>query len=203
MDQGQTFFPAAVAQDLSPNFIAKLQLRIVGREVQAAAHGHFEIAEPDLVESIAAIAEAGIPVMALGSLPRRAPGLHDAKARDERVRAAAVRLAGLVVRVPAPEALEALLEQHVKGTVVEPPPGVALRVSLEQRRSLAGDTLLVFNESWKPRHARLRFTRAGGVLMLWDPRTGSRVKLREQVEAGDVVPLELESAETVILTLLP
>ena len=53
------------------------------------------------------------------------------------------------------------------------------------------------------RHARLRFTRAGGVLMLWDPRTGSRVKLREQVEAGDVVPVELEAAEAMILTLRP
>ena len=74
-------------------------------------------------------------------------------------------------------------------------------VSLERRRSAAGETLLVFNESWSPRKARLHFTRAGGVLTLWDPRSGSRVRLREHVKAGDIVAIELDAAETLILTL--
>jgi len=160
-----------------------------------------EIAEPALVESIAAIAEAGIPVLALGRLPRRAPGLRDAQARDQRVRAATKRLSRLVVTVPIPERLESLLEQHVKSTLVEPPPGGSLSVSLERRRSRAGDTLLVFNESWAPRQSRLRFTRAGGVLTLWDPRSGSQLRLRELVKAGDIVSVELDAAETLILTL--
>jgi hypothetical protein len=74
-------------------------------------------------------------------------------------------------------------------------------VSLERRRSSAGDTLLVFNESWLPRQSRLRFTRADGVLTLWDPRSGSRVRLREHVGAGEIVSIELDAAKTLILTL--
>jgi hypothetical protein len=162
-----------------------------------------EIAEPALVESIAAIAEAGIPVLALGRLPRRAPGLRDAEARDQRVRAATKRLSKLVVTVQAPDRLESLLERHVKSTLVEAPPGASLSVSLERRRSSAGDTLLVFNESWSPRRSRLRFTRAGGVLTLWDPRSGSQLRLREHVKAGDIISVELDAAETLILTLGP
>jgi hypothetical protein len=176
---------------------------IGARQYRSVLLDPLEIAEPALVESIAAIAEAGIPVLALGRLPRRAPGLRDAEARDQRVRAATKRLSKLVVNVPTPDRLEPLLEQHVKSTLVEPPPGASLSVSLERRRSSAGDTLLVFNESWSPRQSRLRLTRAGGVLTLWDPRSGSRVKLRERVKAGDIVSVELDAAETLILTLGP
>jgi hypothetical protein len=174
---------------------------IGARQYRSVLLDPLEIAEPALVESIAAIAEAGIPVLALGSLPRRAPGLRDAEARDQRVRAATKRLSKLVVTVPNPDRLEPLLEQHLKSTLVEAPPGASLSVSLERRRSSAGDTLLVFNESWSPRQARLRFTRAGGVLTLWDPRSGSRMTLREHVKAGDIVSVELDAAETLILTL--
>ncbi len=162
-----------------------------------------EIAEPALVERIADIAEAGVPVLALGALPRRAPGLRDATARDERVRAATKRLSARIVPVPDPDRLEALLAQQVKGTLVAPPPGESLTVSLERRRSRAGDLLLVFNESWSPTRANLRFERAGGALRRWDPRTGAQTTLREAVVDGDVVAVDLEAGESTILTLDP
>ena len=174
---------------------------IGARDYRAVLLDSLEIAEPALVESIATIAEAGIPVLTLGSLPRRAPGFRDAEARDQRVRAATQRLSKLVVYVSTPARLESLLEQHVMSATVGPPPGASLSVSLERRRSGAGETLLVFNESWSPRKARLRFMRAGGVLTVWDPRTGSRSRLREHVAEGDVVSLNLEAAEALILTL--
>jgi hypothetical protein len=173
------------------------------RQYRAILLDSLEIAEPELVERIVAIAEAGIPVLALGRLPRRAPGLRDADARDRRVGAASERLSELVVRVPGPERLEALLAKHVMGSLVEPPPGAGLSVSLERRRSRGGDILLVFNESWSPRRARLRFTRSGGPLTSWDPRSGTRTRLRDRVTGGDVVPVELGPAETLILTLGP
>ncbi len=74
-------------------------------------------------------------------------------------------------------------------------------MSLERRHGRAGDTLLVFNEAWSPRQARLRFTRAGEELAVWDPRSGSRRLLRTHVKEGEVVPLDLDAAETLILTL--
>ena len=117
------------------------------------------------------------------------------------MRAATKRLASLVIPVPDRERLESLLGEHVESSLVEPPAGTSLSASVERRRSVAGDTLLLFNESWSPLEARLRFTRSGGSLTLWDPRSGSQVKLRERVKAGDVISVDLEAAETFILTL--
>jgi hypothetical protein len=163
----------------------------------------FEVAEPELVETVAAIAEAGIPVLALGALPQRAPGLRDAEVRDQRVRAAVKRLSAHLIRVPDPDRLEAVLAETIQGDLVGPVPGSRLGVSLERRRSRAGDTLLVFNESWSPRTTRLRFAREGGALTYWDPRSGRRERLRERVLAGEVVKIELSAAESIVLTLGP
>jgi hypothetical protein len=177
--------------------------RIGSGRYRAILLDSLEVAEPELVEAIASIAAAGIPVLALGALPQRAPGLRDAKARDQRVRAATKRLASHVIRVPQMDRLEAALEQNVRSTLVEPLPDSRLAVSIERRRSGAGDTLLIFNESWSPRTAQLRFTRGGGPLTLWDPRSGHQERLRDHLEAGDVVTVELEAVESLILTLGP
>jgi hypothetical protein len=182
--------------------------RVMGEGVQigAARYGAIlldpmKVAEPELLEAIASVAEAGLPVLLLGPLPERAPGLRDARARDQRVQLAVERIEARALRVPDPAELEPLLEQHVRSTLVEPPPGSRLEVSIDRRQSEAGDTLLVFNESWSKRTARLRFTRAGGVLTRWDPRGGRQQRLRDGLDAGDVVELELEAAEILILTL--
>ena len=177
-------------------------LRVGAREYRALLLDPLEIAEPALAERIEAIAEAGVPVLALGALPRRAPGLREPNERDQRVRVATKRLSELVIQVPPdPGSLEPLLAAHVRGDVVEPLPDARLSVSLDRRRGRAGEILLVFNEAWSPEHSSLRLTRAGGPLMRWDPRSGERVILREKVAAGDVVTLDLEAAETLILTL--
>jgi len=162
-----------------------------------------EIAEPELLERVEAIAKAGVPVIALGELPRRAPGLRDAAARDRRVRAAAERLASRVVRVDGPEALERALASVIRPGLVEPEPGARLFVSLERRRQASGETLLLFSESWSIRRERLRMTRAGGALRIWDPWTGRTSVLRERVQVGDVVELVFDPAESLILTLEP
>jgi hypothetical protein len=108
-----------------------------------------------------------------------------------------------VIPLRAALATRTALEQKVRSTLVEPPPGSRLAVSIERRRSVAGDTLLVFNESWSPRTTQLRFTRGGGALTLWDPRSGLRKRLRDQLNAGDVVAVDLEAVESLILTLGP
>jgi len=174
--------------------------RIGAAEYRAILLDPIEVAAPELVEAVASIAEAGIPVLTLGALPHRAPGLRDASARDQRVRAATKKLESLVIRAPDPD-LEAILEKQVESSLVEPVSGSRLAVSIDRRESAAGDTLLVFNESWSPRTTELRFTRGGGALTLWDPRSGRRKRLREQTEAGDVVEIDLEAAESLLLTL--
>ena len=171
------------------------------RHYRALLLDALDVAQPELIESIASIAEAGVPVLAMGALPDRAPGLRNAKARDLRVRAASKRLAKHVVRVPSADRLEELLAQRVTGTLVEPPDESSLEVSLERRRNEGGETLLVFNESWSPHQASLRFVAAGGQLSLWNPRDGSHELLLERVEAGATITLDLEAAESLILTL--
>jgi hypothetical protein len=172
--------------------------RIGARRYRALLLDPLSVAEPELAERIATVAEAGVPVLALGALPERAPGLRDAAARDARVRTASKRLATLV-RTASSDELEALLARHVENAWVAPPQGERLEVAIERRHDVRGDTLLVFNESWKPHIARLRFTRAGTDLWRWDPRTGARTKLRDRVEAGDELRLPLAAAETLLL----
>lgn len=160
-----------------------------------------EIADPELVENIVAIAKAGVPVVALGALPRRAPGLRDAENRDQRVRAGVERLSKYVVRVSHADRLEKTLSEKVTGSLVVPATGTRLSISVAQRRSRAGNILLLFNESWSAATAELRFISDGEALTLWDPWSGARRILREDVAANEVVRIELDAAETLILTL--
>ncbi len=159
-----------------------------------------DVAEPELVEAMARIAEHGVPVFTLGQLPARAPGLHDADGRDARVRSARKRLEAHAQRV-APEALEAALARRVRGDLVAPAGNEQLTVSLARRTHPHGDTLLVFNESWSPTSAQLRFVRSGHDLTRWNPETGAPTQLRARVESGDVVSVPLEPAAWTILTL--
>jgi hypothetical protein len=186
---------------LSAARVSQGELLIGAGNYRALLLDPLEAAQPELVEKIADIAEAGIPMLTLGALPQRARGLRDASRRDRRVRAASKRIAARSLPAHESDNLQALLEQHVTGSLVEPPPGEELSVSLERRHSPAGDTLLLFNESWSAAPARLRFTRAGRKLTLWDPMTGSRESLRETVEPGYTLELELKAAESLILTL--
>ena len=175
--------------------------QIGARHYDALLLDPLHVAEPELVEKIAMLAESGAPVVTLGALPVRAPGLRDSENRDVRVLAARQRLFARAIPVTDAVSLEQALARHVRSTLVEPLAGERLSVSLERRRSPAGDLLLVFNESWSPETAKLRFTRAGGPLVAWDPHTGERSTLRPAVAAGDVLSLDLGVAETRLWTL--
>ena len=176
-------------------------VRIGQAEYRALLLDPIEVAEPELVEAVARVAEAGFPVLALGALPERAPGLRGSQARDARVQAARKRLEHHVIRVPGEAELKALLARHVRGSLVEPEAGSALSVSLARRRSPAGEILLVVNESWLPTKARLRFSAGGAELVRWDPWSGERKTLREPLLAGEVVEVSLGVAESLVLTL--
>ena len=191
-----------VSRRMLANAIAREgEFTIGARQYRALLLDPLEIADPEVVESIAAIAEAGIPVISLGALPRRARGLADAKGRDARVRAAVKRLAKVIVRMEPDARLEDVLARRVHNTLVEPAPETHLAISLDRRRNNAGETLLLVNESWSSDEARLRFVRSGGRLSLWNPRLGSYQILSESVEAGETITIGLEAAESLVLTL--
>jgi hypothetical protein len=175
--------------------------RVGARTYQALVIDSLPVAEPLLIERILALAEAGIPVIALGELPDRAPGLREAEPRDKRVREAAQKLSPLILHTSEEGELESWLEAQVAGALVEPLSGKDLSLSLDRRETPQGDILFVFNESWSPVRESIRFTRDGSQLTLWDPWTGESRRLRERVTAGESVVLEMKGAESLVLTL--
>lgn len=177
------------------------EIRIGQARYRALLLDPIDVAEPELVETLAGIAEAGFPVLALGALPERAPGLRNARTRDARVRAARKQLDRHVIHVRGKAELKTLLARHVRGSLIEPEAGSELNVSLARRRSPAGEILLVVNESWSPTKARLRFSTGGAELVRWDPWNGERKTLRKRVRAGEVVEVSLGVAESLVLTL--
>ncbi|HKK51969.1 MAG TPA: glycosyl hydrolase, partial [Myxococcota bacterium] len=179
----------------------KLGVQIGARSYRALLLDPLAVAEPVLVTRLAELAEAGIPILTLGALPERAPGLRDAIGRDARVRSTSRRLASRAHPASDAAALETLLARYVPADLVEPMPDGRLAVSLERRRSREGEILLVVNESWQATRDRLRFSRAGGELVAWDPATGRHETLRAEIAAGDTLVLELGPAECRILTL--
>ena len=175
--------------------------RVGARTYQALVIDPLFVAEPSLIERILVLAEAGIPVIALGELPDRAPGLREAELRDKRVRKAVQKLSPLILHAEEEDKLESWLQAQVAGPLVEPLPGEGLSLSLDRRETPQGDILFVFNESWSPVRESLRFSRDGSQLTLWDPWTGERRRLKERVVAGESVALEMKGAESLILTL--
>ena len=77
---------------LAAGYVEGGRVRLGARSYAALLLDPFESAEPELVERLAGMAEAGVPVLTLGALPQRAPGLVDWEQRDRRVRAATARL---------------------------------------------------------------------------------------------------------------
>ena len=101
MVEEKTYFPMT----FSTRGTEKDQLRQALKKVDES----IEIAEPEVAAQIAAIARSGVPVIALGALPRRAPGLRDAEARDAVVRRMVAAMDEEVIRAPTRDALERVL----------------------------------------------------------------------------------------------
>ena len=77
---------------LSGAHISNKEFRVGARGYRVLVLDPIDVAEPELVERVAQLAESGVLVLALGVLPSRAPGLREAPLRDARVRAATERL---------------------------------------------------------------------------------------------------------------
>jgi hypothetical protein len=182
------------------------RLRIGAASYRALILDPLQAAEPALVERVLAIARAGIPVIALGALPTRAPGRADAAARDAALQATSAQLAEVVVRAVSEDELAgALAKLAVAGPLVAVG-GAPLRFSVDHRRTREEHILLVFNESWSQTRQQLRLDVGRGSVSLWDPRSGEKRQLVSGTEAGigneaeRIFELVLEPAESVILS---
>jgi hypothetical protein len=175
-------------------------LRVGAARYRALLLDPMHAAEPELVQRVLAAARAGIPVLAIGALPTRAPGLADAQARDSAVRESVAQLQAAVMRIPGEEGLaEALRELELEGPLVAAS-GKALRFSVDHRRTRDEHVLLVFNESWSTTRQTLRLNVGGGDVVIWDPRTGEKRGLAVPREGARTFEMALEPAQSIILT---
>jgi hypothetical protein len=176
------------------------RLRVGAARYRALLLDPIHAAQPELVQRVLAIARAGIPVLAIGALPTRAPGLADARTRDSALREGVSQLQAAVMRIPGEEGLaEALRELELEGPLVAAS-GKALRFSVEHRRTRDEHILLVFNESWSNTRQRLRLNVGGGDVAIWDPRTGAKRGVAVPREGARTFELALEPAQSIILT---
>jgi hypothetical protein len=179
--------------------VSQGSFRVGAAHYRALLLDPMEAAEPELVERAVAIARAGVPVLAIGALPRRSRGLVDADLRDRALAAAVAELRTLAVAVATEEELgDALETLALEGPLVaaghEP-----LRLSIDHRRSAREHILLLFNESWTPLRQRLRVNLGGGAISRWDPRSGEVALLTGGT--GSELDLTLGPAESIVLTI--
>ncbi len=175
-------------------------LRVGAARYRALVLDPMQTAEPGLVESAVAAARAGIPVIAIGALPTRAPGLADAAPRDAALRARVAELREVAVRAAREEDLaKSLSKLGLAGPLVAAH-GEPLRFSLDHRRTKDEHVLLVFNESWSTTRQTLRLNVGEGSVVRWDPGTGQRSEIAEGGKAPRTFELLLEPAESIVLS---
>ena len=163
-----------------------------------------ESAEPELVQSVAALVASGTPVAALGVLPHRAPGWHDARQRDKVVAESTAQWAGAIFQCISRGDVGGLVRDHVQPEFLAlEDEGGQSTLALAKRQTNAGYITLLFNESWSGERAQFTLTRGGSSLTLWDPWSGERRVLAEHPVRGDRFELEVGPAESWLLTMAP
>ena len=89
---------ASAAVNLVTAHVKNDRLQVGEASYRALLIDDLSIASPDLLEQIATIARAGIPVLWQGQFPARAPGWAEHQRRDAAVRELSVELHKLVSR---------------------------------------------------------------------------------------------------------
>ncbi len=159
-----------------------------------------ESAEPETIERALAIARAGVPVVAIGELPKRSRGLVDGEARDRRLQRAVAELRSVAIAIPDEARLDAALAKlSIEGPLVAAD-GAPLRFSIDHRYGGREHLFLVFNEAWEPVRQTLRVGPGGGAIARCDPRTGEIAVLTPRAEPGSAIDVSLGPAEAVVLT---
>ena len=146
----------------------------------------FDVATPELVDSIEKIVDEGIPVFVIGDLPERAPGFVDWEERDATTQGITARLQSKVTFAAEENKVgSTVLSAGVRPSLA-PSDGGELAFAVVRRELPEGDILFLFNESNKDRTQILDINiRAKGVRVL-DPQTGGLVADAIPGESGQI-----------------
>jgi hypothetical protein len=133
---------------------------------------NLSVASPELMDSIEALADAGIPVIVMGGLPERAPGLVDHEQRDAATKASAARLQSKTIAVEGADKLGSALQTANLQPPLTPSDGGELAFALDHRQIENGDILFLFNEAEENRSQTLDVNLPAERVLVFDPETG-------------------------------
>jgi len=158
-------------QSLTAAEAANGRLKIGAADYSALLITDLRAASPELLETVEAVARAGITVVVLGGLPLRAPGFGPAGSGDLEVAAIAERLAGEVTGVAQPDELGKVFSAAGVSSPVLTADGKV--PFLFNRRVLpGGELLLLFNEGDHDLAESIKLNVPGVKATILDPQTG-------------------------------
>jgi hypothetical protein len=158
------------------------------------------VATPEAMASLEALANAGVPILVMGGLPSRAPGLVDHEARDLAVTESAARLASAVRAVSTASELGLALLSAGLTPALSAPSGEAFVFSPERRVTPGGDLVLLFNESNEDRHQTLAVHLDATSVDVLDPSTGGVLERISLVTAAPSVDIAIPAKRTRLLS---
>jgi hypothetical protein len=189
-----------IGSRVDPDPSGRRVLRVGEASYRALLIEDLDVASPELLAAVETVAAAGVPVMVLGELPRRAPGWADHERRDDQVRSAAARLSVAVTSPVSPSELGSALMSAGVAPAARAAHGGALSVSLERRATRHEDILLVFNESDAAVTERLRVNLEVTSLRLFDPEQAQPVA-EGRLAAGHTLDIHVPARRWRILVL--
>jgi len=190
---------------ISRKGLTKAQITDRGFRVGAASYralliNDLPVAEPEMLATVVAMADSGVPVLVLGALPFRAPGLSQASVRDELIREAAVLLSSSAILIDSPGEIGHTLIDRGVLPALAPAANEPMGFAIDHRVTNDGHIFLLFNESYLIASQRLRTNVTGKKIGKWDAQAGKATTLVTDLTRDSVFEVSLWPAEAVVIT---
>ncbi|NQT74483.1 MAG: hypothetical protein HQ553_17225 [Chloroflexi bacterium] len=161
----------------------------------------FDVASPELMESIKRVSAAGIPIVVVGELPTRARGLVDYEKRDMETQQSSDRLRTEVVFVTEEADVGASLISLGVQPLLTPMDSEDFKFALDHRELADSDIVLLFNEFGEDRAQTLAINLAATGVQMLNPETGESAALHTTLDADgqSIINVTIPARRSVVL----
>lgn len=185
--------------DLTRATVKDGRLLVGEAEFGALLVADLHVAEPELLQNMLRISQAGVPVVWQGGLPARAPGWRDHAQRDSAVATHMAQLLNEVSRVgSSPDAAAALASTGVTTGLRRLPGTETFKLRVSRRVMDRAEVVLLFNGTAEAIARTFRLAGRWGEVRLLDPATGDDTLL---AAAGNEVAIEVPPGRIRLLLL--
>ncbi len=161
---------------------------------------NLSVASPELMASIETIVDAGIPVIVMGGLPDRAPGLGDYEQRDAATKSSATRLQSKTIAIEGADELGDALDDAGLQPPLTPGDGGEMMFAMDHRQIENGDILFMFNEAENERSQSLDVNLTAQRVLVFDPETGELTQEAKPDASGQIsLDLTIPSYRSLVL----